>query len=86
MSRLSKIVGNLGDISVSLLGVRLWGLVVRLMTTGVADWQIFVEELDPKIGRLGSHEIGKANDGSQKVHSLSDKQGIAARSQCSCTI
>src|ERR1700730_8134392 len=60
------------------------GLVARPMTTGVATLQILRKELDPN--DWWTRMTGKkANDGSQKVYPLSDKQGTTARSQCSCT-
>jgi hypothetical protein len=40
MSRSSKIVSDVGNIPLLLIGVRLWGLIARPMTTDVATWQI----------------------------------------------
>src|SRR3954469_18569925 len=81
MSRSSK-VGRCRRHS-PLSGVRLWG--VAPMITGFVTLQILWEELDPNDGwtRITGK---KANDGPQKVHSLSYKQRVTARPKCSCTI
>src|SRR6266436_6237266 len=85
MSRSSKIVGDVSDISLSLIGVRLWGCRSR-HDHGRRHLTDLVEELDPNNWWTRITRKRKANDDSQKVHSLSDKQGITARSQCSCII
>jgi len=36
----TKIVSDVDDIPLLLIGVRLWGLIARPMTTDVAAWQI----------------------------------------------
>ena len=36
----TKIVSDVDDIPLLLIGVRLWGLIARPMTTDVATWQI----------------------------------------------